>query len=94
MLPSVARGVFQPASIATVLRLLSLLPAALLPFCAGVPAMGVGHPPQALPDVRRTDARSAQIGGPDGISQRFQVSPYSGEPFASKARRNLLSKDD
>ena len=29
---------------ATVRRLLSLFPAALLPFCAGVPAMGVGHP--------------------------------------------------
>jgi hypothetical protein len=41
---------------------------------------GVGHPVQALPDVRRADARSAQIGGPDGISQCFQVSTYSGEP--------------
>jgi hypothetical protein len=36
-------GVAHPAS-STVLRLLSLLPAALLPFCAGVPAIGVGHP--------------------------------------------------
>lgn len=40
-LPTV--GVGQPES-ATVRRLLSLFPAALLPFCAGVPAMGVGHP--------------------------------------------------
>lgn len=29
---------------ATVFRLLSLFPAALLPFCAGVPAIGAGHP--------------------------------------------------
>jgi hypothetical protein len=43
--------------------------------------------------VRRADARSAQIGGPDGISCCFQVSAYSGEPLASIARRNLLSKD-
>lgn len=28
----------------TVLRLLSVLPAALFPFCAGVPAIGVGQP--------------------------------------------------
>jgi hypothetical protein len=45
-----------------------------------------------LPDVRRADARSAQIGGPDGISQLFQVNSYSGEPFAPIAARNLLSK--
>jgi hypothetical protein len=44
--------------------------------------------------VRRPDARSAQIGGPDGISQCFQVSAYSGEPLPSSLARNLLSKDD
>jgi hypothetical protein len=37
-------------------------------------------PPDPLPDVRRADARSAQIGGPDIISHRFQVSSYTGEP--------------
>jgi hypothetical protein len=52
----------------------------------------VGHPKQPLSDVRRADARSAQIGGPDIISQRFQVSAYSGEPFTSKAACNLFSK--
>jgi hypothetical protein len=56
-------------------------------------ALGVGHPEQPLPDVRRPDARSAQIGGPDGISQCFQVSTYNGEPFPSSLARNLLSKD-
>ncbi len=41
---SLAFGVAQPETNATVFRLLSLLPAALLPFRAGVPAIGVGHP--------------------------------------------------
>jgi hypothetical protein len=58
------------------------------------PTVAVGHPPKPLPDVRRADARSAQIGGPDGIVQCFQVSSYSGEPCTSKRARNLLSKDD
>jgi hypothetical protein len=43
--------------------------------------------------VRRADARSAQIGGPAGISQCFQVSSYSGEPFTTISARNLFSKD-
>ena len=41
---SLVRGVGHPLSSATVLRLLSLFPASLLPFCAGVPAIGVGQP--------------------------------------------------
>lgn len=56
--------------------------------------VGVGHPPQPLSDVRRADARSAQIGAPDSISQSFQVSTYSGEPRPSSLARNLLSSDD
>lgn len=40
---SLAFGVGQPAS-STVFRLLSLFPAGLFPFCAGVPAIGVGQP--------------------------------------------------
>jgi hypothetical protein len=44
-------GVGQPDrchdTTSTVLLLLSLFPAALLPFCAGVPAIGVGHPANA-----------------------------------------------
>jgi len=54
---------------------------------------GVGYPEQPLPDVRRADARSAQIGGPNPIAHRFQVSTYSGEPFTSSRARNLLSSD-
>jgi hypothetical protein len=40
-----------------------------------------------------SDARSAQIGGPDFILQRLQVIAYSGEPFTSKRACNLFSKD-
>jgi hypothetical protein len=58
------------------------------------PTTGVGHPEQSLSDVRRADARSAQIGCPDFIAQCFQVNTYSGEPFTSIAARNLLSNDD
>lgn len=108
----------------TVLRDESLLPAALLPFCAGVPAIGVGqdasratsfngrafspcrfdaddfqsraaavgHEVQPLSDVRRTDARSAQIGRPDGVLRAFQVSPNKVEPSEAVFARNLLSK--
>jgi hypothetical protein len=43
-------------------------------------ALGVGHPPKPLSDVRRADARRAQIGTPDGISHLFQVKAYSSEP--------------
>jgi hypothetical protein len=88
-----ADAVGQDAS-ATGLRLLSLFPAALFPFCAGVPAMGVGHPPEPLPDVRGADARSAQIGGPDCISQVFQVNTNSAEPRPAKRACNLLASDD
>jgi len=42
----------------------------------------------------RARARSAQIGGPDCISQRFQVNSYSGEPFTSSTASNLLAKND
>jgi len=54
---------------------------------------GVGHPPKSLSDVRRTDARSAQIGTPDGISHDFQVSAYSGAPRPSSRACNLFAKD-
>ncbi|HWL54291.1 MAG TPA: hypothetical protein VNQ90_17760 [Chthoniobacteraceae bacterium] len=118
---SLAVGVAQPTS-ATVFLLLSVFPASLFPFLAGVPAIGVGHPasrataarfgvksfrvcgvslfasgvghpPKPLPDMRRADARSAQIGSRNGISHVFQVSEYSREPLTSKLACNLLAKD-
>jgi hypothetical protein len=41
----------------------------------------------------RSDARSRQIGGPDGIAKSFQVSSYSIEPRDAIAARNLFAKD-
>jgi hypothetical protein len=43
--------------------------------------------------MRRTDARSAQIGRPDGVPRIFQVSVYKVEPFEPRCAGNLLSKD-
>jgi len=54
----------------------------------------VGHPINPSSDVRRADARSRQIGTPDGIPFSLQVSTYSGEPLVAKAARNLFAKDD
>jgi hypothetical protein len=61
-------------------------------------AAGVGQPDstpvESLSDVRRTDPRSAQIGGPDRVALGFQVRTYIGQPVEAKAARNLLSNDD
>ena len=65
---------------------------------SGVPfaccAMGVGHEPQALADVRRTDARSAQIDRPDGVTRCFQVSVNKVEPAEAVTACNLFAKHD
>jgi hypothetical protein len=57
--------------------------------------VGVGHadPVESLPDMRRPDARSAQIGSRPGISHTFQVSEHSGEPFSPSLARNLFAKN-
>jgi hypothetical protein len=69
------------------------IPCCVLLFFDPSQVLGVGHPPQPLSDVRRADARSAQIGSRCGISHAFQVSEYSGEPVASSLACNLLAKD-
>lgn len=56
--------------------------------------VGVGHPVQSLSDVRRTDARRAEIDRPEGVARSFQVSVYKVEPSKSVFARNLLTKDD
>jgi len=61
-------------------------------FCG--PAFGVGHEPQPLSDVRRADARSANIARPDGVTRVFHVSVYKVEPSEAVFARNLLSKND
>jgi hypothetical protein len=44
--------------------------------------------------VRRADATSAQIGGPDGITRALQVTTNSGQPLKSRQFCNLLTKND
>jgi hypothetical protein len=53
---------------------------------------GVGHEVQPLSDVRRTDARSANIRRPNGVTRSFQVSVYKVEPSKSVLTRNLFAK--
>jgi hypothetical protein len=89
-----AAGVAQGDTNATVRRELSVLPAGLFPFCAGVPAIGVGHPVASIADVRGTDARSRKRDTPKGVAQSFQVRLNKVEPRPDSLTRNLLSKDD
>jgi hypothetical protein len=58
--------------------------------------VGVGQPnkPEALSDVRRADARSAQISSPEGVARCFHVSVYKVEPAEAVLACNLLAKDD
>jgi len=55
--------------------------------------VGVGHPVEAIADVRGTDARSRKRDGPEGVTQGFQVSVYKVDPRIDVFARNLLSKD-
>lgn len=60
LLSSLATGVIHiPVASSSARREKSLFPAALFPFCAGVPAMGVGHAmsddEDPEPFMRRTD---------------------------------------
>jgi hypothetical protein len=57
-------------------------------------ASGVGHPVESLSDVRRTEARSAGIDRPAGVTRTFQVIEYKVEPSKSVLARNLLTHDD
>jgi hypothetical protein len=47
-----------------------------------------------LSDVRRADARSAQISSPEGVARGFHVSVYKVEPAEAVLACNLLAKDD
>jgi hypothetical protein len=72
-----------------------MLPRANVPVARSESAfVGVGHEVEALSDVRPTDARSAQIGRPDGVTRSFQVRRNKVEPREAVRARNLLSKDD
>jgi hypothetical protein len=87
-------GVGQPATSATVFRLLSVLPASLYVSVAFAPAIGVGHEEQSVAAVRRPDARSRKNDRPDGVAHGFQVSVNKAEPREARASTNLFPKDD
>ena len=59
-------------------------------------ALGVGQgfsgKEQTLSDVRRADARSAEIDRPEGVSRCFHVSVNKVEPRKAVLARNLLPK--
>lgn len=57
-------------------------------------AFGVGHEIKSLSNVRRPDARSAEIDRPDGVILSFQVSVNKVEPVEAILACNLLAKDD
>jgi hypothetical protein len=56
-------------------------------------AVGVGHPVQAVSDVRSTDARSREYERRAGVVAVFQVSLYKVEPSEAVLSFNLLTKD-
>jgi hypothetical protein len=58
-----------------------------------LPRVGVGHPVQAISDVRRTDARRRERDTPEGVAQFFQVCVYKVDPRVCILARNLLSKN-
>ena len=101
-----ASGAGQPAKLAACPN---VMPKPLLPFfCCNFSrrasilswsessnslADGVGHEPESLSDVRRADARSAEINRPDGVALVFQVSANKVEPSKAVFACNLLAKD-
>jgi hypothetical protein len=73
---------------ATVFRLLSLFPASLLPFCAGVPAIGVGQPDSLATSFSGRafspclllaldfQSRAAAVGQPDRLATAARSGPF------------------
>jgi len=57
-------------------------------------AQPCSNPPEALTDVRRTDARSAEIDRPAGVARCFQVRLYKVEPTKAVFACNLFTKDN
>jgi hypothetical protein len=82
-------GVTHPTS-SSVFRLLSLFSAGLLPFCAGVPAIGVGHP-ACWAVVHRSDPpaplRIASFAAPSGVLTPLSASElrHVGHPVSVTA---------
>ena len=101
LVPSVAEGVVQPASVAVAA---SSLPAFSLAIHRAIASgdlrlmlssahCGVGHEPQSLSDMRRTEARSRDTDRRDGVTDSFHVSLNKVEPAMADRRFNLFTKD-
>jgi hypothetical protein len=56
--------------------------------------IGVGHEPQSLSDMRRTEARSRDTGRCEGVADSFHVSSNKVEPAVADRCFNLLTKDN
>jgi hypothetical protein len=99
-----AFGVAHPASSATAFSETVAFdpsgrrPVALAPRAAcdpiELPTVGVGHPVDPVPEVRRTDPRSRQYRRPEGVTNSFHVSLYKVEPSPAVLARNLFAKND
>ena len=88
--------VWRSPKMTSILRMQSLFPAALLPFCAGVPAIGVGHgdPVDPVSSVGRVDGASRNIDRPAGVTDAFQISADSVEPTVASLSANLFAHAD
>lgn len=94
--------VVQPANVAAFSKpICTFDPSARLPVinCASeimrppFGQFGVGHEPQSLSDMRRTEARSRDTGRCDGVTDSFQVSLNKVEPAVADRCFNLFTKD-
>ena len=75
-------------------RLVPVIPGVIVPALPPSEAEAVGHEPQALTDVRGTDARSWDTDRRAGVTDSFQVVLYKVEPAMLNRCFNLLTKDD
>jgi hypothetical protein len=58
------------------------------------PTIGVGHEPQSLSNVRRSDAASRYTNRPAGVTFSLQVSLNKVKPSVVNRAFNLLTKDN
>jgi hypothetical protein len=84
----------QPANTATSFSGRALVPqrSSVAPFQSR--AAGVGHPVEAVADVRGTEARSRERDRPEGVTHGFHVIVYKVDPRPDISACNLLTKDD
>jgi hypothetical protein len=92
--PLGVQGVGQLANDACAVSVSALPRPHRIPELSESSARGVAHPKQSLADVRRADARSAEISRCKGVGRCFHVSVNKIEPDEAVRARNLLTKDN